>query len=103
MEEALNNIVGWIIPAFVGLIWVLYIVKLIRSRYSSVKTVKAKLVEKYQYKPVSRYNTGDMYVIVFEAEGKKLSFKVSKFSYNSYKVKKNGTLKHKGEKIISFE
>lgn len=99
----LNHMVGWIVPALLGVIWVLFIVKIIKNRCAPVKKVKAQLVEKYHYTPVSKYNVKEVYVIVFETEGKKLSFNVPEFSYNGYKVKKNGTLKYKGDRIIGFE
>ncbi|MBR5535808.1 MAG: DUF2500 family protein [Clostridia bacterium] len=70
-----------------------------------VKSVKAQLVEKYTYTPVSRYNPNPIaYVIVFETDkGKRLSFDVSEFSYKGYKVKKRGTLKYKGNMILEFK
>ena len=76
---------------------------LFRKRLAKVKTVKAQLVEKYTYTPVSRSNPNPKaYVLVFETEkGKKLSFNVPEFSYGGYKLKK-GTLKYKGDMILEF-
>ena len=42
-------------------------------------------------------------MIVFSVNGKKKSFYVSQFSYNGYKVNEKGTLKYKGNKLISFK
>ncbi len=78
---------------------------LFRKRFAKVKKVKAQLVEKYTYMPVSRSNPNPkVYVLVFETEkGKKLSFNVPEFSYGGYKLKKKGTLKYKGDMILEFK
>lgn len=77
---------------------------LFKKSFAKVKKVKARLVEKYTYTPVSRSNPNPkVYVLVFETEkGKKLSFNVPEFSYGGYKVKKKGTLKYKGDMILEF-
>lgn len=77
--------------------------KLFKKRFAPVKKVKAQLVEKYHYTPVSKHNTSEVYVVVFEAEGKKLSFNVPEFSYSGYKLKKKGTLRFKGDRILEFK
>ncbi len=78
---------------------------LFRNRFAKVKKVKAQLVEKYTYMPVSRSNINTkVYVLVFETEkGKRMSFNVPEFSYGGYKVKKRGTLKYKGDMILEFK
>lgn len=77
---------------------------LFRKRFAKVKRIKAQLVEKYTYTPVSRYNPTRVYVLVFETEkGKRLSFNVPEFSYGGYKVKKKGTLRYKGDMILEFK
>ena len=86
---------------FLGLMLLCYW-KLFRKRFAPVKKVKAQLVEKYHYRPVSKHNTNEVYVVVFETEGKKLSFNVSEFSYGGYNLKKKGTLKYKGDTILEF-
>ena len=86
--------------------WILVIVKVVVDRYATVKTVKAKVVDKYKPDIVSRYHgtfKQERYIVVFESKGKKLSFNVPEFSYGNYKINEKGTLKYKGTKIISFK
>lgn len=74
MKEMLGTLAAWIIPLLFGIVWVLYVVRIVKNIYMPVKKVKAVLVEKYSYTPVSKntaaFNT-DSYVLVFEAEGEK--------------------------------
>ncbi len=87
-----------------GLMILCYL-NIFRKRFAKVQKVRAQLVEKYTYMPVSRSNVNTkVYVLVFETEnGKRLSFNVSEFSYGGYKVKKKGTLKYKGDMILEFK
>ncbi len=88
------------------LCWILIIRKAIISKCSAVKTAKAKIVDKYKTDIVSKYPATfkqERYIVVFETKGGRLSFDVSEFSYNSYKINEKGTLKYKGRKIISFQ
>ena len=81
------------------------LVKEVKNRYAPVKTVKARVIRKHKVDVVSKYagkGKQEHYVVVFSAEGKTLSFYVSAFSYNGYKVKETGILKYKGSRIISF-
>lgn len=88
------------------LCWILIIRKFIVNRCATVKTVKAKIVNKYKPDIVSKYPgtlKRERYVIIFATKDKKLSFDVSEFSYDNYKINEKGTLKYKGNKIISFK
>ena len=88
------------------LCWIFIFGKIIISRYAPVKTVQAKVVDKYMPDMVSKYHgtwKPERYVVVFASKDKKLSFDVSKFSYGNYQVHQTGTLKYKGTKIISFQ
>ena len=88
------------------LCWFLIIKKFAENKYSKVRILNAKITDKYKSNTVSHYpGTYNRvnYTVVFEADGKKLSFSVSEFSYNNYKVNKKGTLKYQGNKIISFK
>lgn len=81
------------------------LVRLVKSRYGKVKTVKAKVIDKFQTETFSKYsgNGKDVqYRILFEAEGKKYSFRVSEFSYHGYQVGEKGTLKYQGDRLIDF-
>ena len=107
MPENISNIV--IISLFVGisaLATVSIIVRTIKNRYASIKTVNAVVNEKHIVENFSKYSgTGkhEKYVVVFSVDGKKKSFYVSQFSYNSYRVNEKGTLKYKGDKLIEFK
>lgn len=86
--------------------WLLIIKKLILSKYGPVKTVKAEVADKYKTGNAYKYSgtfKREGYVVVFNASGKKLSFAVSEFSYNNYKIGEKGTLRYKGSRIISFK
>lgn len=94
----------WMVFAFV--FWFLLIKKLIWNRYSSIKTVKAEVFDKYVADAATKYPgtfNRKRYVVVFKTKDTKLSFDVSEFSYNNYRIKDKGTLSYKGKRIISFE
>ena len=97
------NVVAMVL--FLG-VWISIIVKFIFNRYATVKTVKAKIIDKYKPDTVTKYHgtfKQESYIVVFETKTKKLSFNVSEFSYGNYKINEKGTLKYKGTKIISFK
>lgn len=99
------NIINIILMMLFLVCWILIIRKIVVNRFSTVKTVKAKVIDKYKPDMVSKYHgtfKQERYTVVFEAEGEKLSFDVSEFSYENYKINEKGTLKYKGTKIISF-
>lgn len=79
--------------------------KIIWNQYAPVKTERAEVVDIYKTDVVSRYPgvcKQERYVVVFQTKHKKLSFDVSPFSVGRYKKKQKGTLKYKGNKMISF-
>lgn len=85
--------------------WVLIIVRSVKNRRASVKTVKATVVDKYITNTVSRMQgtfKREQHIVVFLAGKKKLAFPVSEFSYNGYRIKEKGTLKYKGNQLIDF-
>ena len=106
MSEKIIDIIGLLPLFFCIILTVFIIVRIIRNGIAPVKKVKAVVLEKYTYQPVSRtqgaYNTTN-YVIVFQTGKKKLSFNVSEFSYSGYRKKERGMLTYKGDKIISFK
>ena len=107
MPGNISNIV--IISLFIvigALATVSIIVRTIRNRCASTKTVKAVIIDKHKVEKFSKYSgtgTHERYVIVFSIDGKKKSFYVSQFSYNSYRINEKGTLKYKGDKLIEFK
>ena len=107
MPENIINIV--ITSIFIGigaLAMGSIIVRTIKNRYAPIKKVKAVIIDKNKIESFSKYSGSgqtEKYVIVFSVNGKKKSFYVSQFSYNGYKVNEKGTLKYKGNKLISFK
>ena len=100
------NIINAIVMILFLLCWILIIRKIIINKCATTKTVKAKVVDKYKPDTVFTYHgtfKKEYYIVVFEANNKKLSFNVSEFSYGSYKINEKGTLKYRGSKIISFK
>lgn len=102
----MTDIINYIPIAIFLLCWLLIIMRLLQNKFSPVKTVKAEVFDKYKSNPVSRYPENlkfKSYVVVFKTKDKKLAFNVSEFSYGNYKINEKGTLKYKGNKIISFK
>ncbi len=100
------DVINAIAMILIFVCWILIIRKIVISRYAPVKTVKAKVVDKYKPDMVSKYHgtfKQERYIVIFETKHKKLSFDVSEFSYCNYKINQKGTLKYKGTKIISFQ
>lgn len=84
--------------------WLFLIFKVIKNKYSPVKTVKAKVIDKYKVTGIKRagvFSTARCFVVFLVGE-KKMLFPVSEFSFAHYKVCQKGTLKYKGNKIIEF-
>lgn len=104
--DCVYNIINIIAMILFFLCWILIIRKIIINKCVPVKTVTAKVVDKYKPDVVSHYPGAfkpKRYIVIFETKDKKLSFDVSKFSYDTYKMNEKGTLKYKGTKIISFQ
>ena len=99
------EIINIISVVFFLLCWLLIILRIISTRISSVKSVKAEVVDKYESTLVSNYpgTQSEKYIVVFKSEKKKLSFNVSEFTYGDYRIGEKGTLKYKGNIMISFE
>ena len=82
------------------------LVKLAVRAAAPAKTVPATVVDKYREVVFSKYSgdgKGERFVIVFSAQGRKLSFPVSEFSYGGYAVNETGTLTYRGNRIIAFD
>lgn len=100
------DVINVITIIFVLICWIIFIHKIVVNKNAKIKTVKAKVVDKYKDNTVSKYPEtfrNHRYVIVFETENKRLSFDVSEFLFAGYKINEKGTLKYKGNKIISFK
>ncbi len=102
----MSDVINTVIISIVLFFWILIAIRFFISRFSPVKTTKAEICDKYINTRVSAYPKmlgGDKHMVVFSCGKKKLSFPVSEFSYDTYKVGEKGTLKYKGGKIISFK
>lgn len=102
----MSDIINIIAIVLSVICWILIIRKIVYSKFLPVKSVKAKVIDKYKPYIVSNYPgvfKNKHCIIVFETENKRLSFNVSEISYNSYRINDKGTLKYKGNKIINFE
>ena len=96
-----EKIAGLAIPILIDVVWLLAFLRIIINKHAPIKTVKATVIDKHITETFSKYagnGRQKRYVIVFSAKGKKLSFYVSEFSYNGYRLKEKGTLKYKGDK-----
>ena len=105
-ENVINIVITSIFIGIGALAMGSIIVRTIKNRYASIKVVEAVVIDKNKIESFSKYSgsgQAEKYVIVFSVNGKKKSFYVSQFSYNGYKVNEKGTLKYKGNKLISFK
>ena len=98
--------IGAYIGFAVTVIWFVgIIVWCINRNFGKTITAEATIVHKQITEDFSKYShTGKSYhyYVTFKFNGKRRSFKVSKFSYNGYKVGEKGTLKYKADRLIDF-
>ena len=93
---------------FVGIvITVGLLLRIILNKYGNEKEVEAKVINKQYYqsrlaRKAENFRDEDCYVVTFLAGDKKLSFYVSEYSYNGYRINQKGTLKFKGTMLIDF-
>ena len=88
------------------LIFLYVIIRHLTDKYGKVKTVEAVVIHKSKMEPFSKVKSSGMGTrcyVVFQVNGKKISFRVSEFSYNGYRIGEKGTLKYKGERLIDFK
>ena len=105
-ENVINIVITSIFICIGALAMGSIIARTIKNRYAPIKVVEAVIIDKNKIESFSKYSGSgqtEKYVIVFSVNGKKKSFYVSQFSYNGYKVNEKGTLKYKGNKLISFK
>ena len=81
--------------------------RLFRDCLGRTHTVRARVVDKEEsaYERVGTsgkvYRKAD-YILVFEADGKRLRFLTSFWNYDAFKVGTRGMLKYRGGKFLSF-
>ncbi len=82
-------------------------IKMLKNSFSPVKSINATVTDKQTYLRRTFHlktpNCEQKYIITFMSGKKKLSFYVSPFSYNGYKINQTGILKYKGTKLIDFK
>ena len=103
MPEHILEILGVSVIMILGS---LQFIKMAINRFAPVKTSKAVVADKTVIEHFSKYAGSGMakeYVIVFSIEGKKKSLTVSRFSYDGYRLREEGVLKYRGNRIISFD
>ena len=86
-------------------IFLYVIIRHFTEKYGKVKSIEAVVIHKSKMEPFSKVKSsglGTRCYVVFQANGKKLSFRVSEFSYNGYHIGEKGILKYKGERLIDF-
>ena len=93
---------------FIGIVIIVGLLLLIISKkFSNEKEVEAKVINKQYYqsrlaRKAENFCDEDSYVVTFLAEDKKLSFYVSEYSYDGYRINQKGTLRYKGTMLIEF-
>lgn len=105
MPPSIPNIIAFLVLILWLVVIIRLIYKVIKNKYSPVKAVKATVVRKNKIDSFSKYSGNgkrEKYAVTFLADGKKLSFYVSEFSYRGFKVNENGTLKYRGDRLIDF-
>lgn len=98
-------IISLLFLAFWLFIIVAVVVRKLKGRFSPIKTVHAVVVDKHTVEFFSKYagnGKTEKYVVTFSAEGKRLSFYVSAFSYAGYTINESGMLTYKGDRLIGF-
>jgi len=83
-------------------------VKFIFSCFGKAKEQQATVVNKQYYqsrlvRKAENSHDEDCYVVTFRTGEKELSFYVSEYSYNGYRINEKGILKYRGSRIIDFK
>ena len=88
----MHNVINLILTVLVLLIWIFVVFRVALKKFVPVKTVSAKVCDKYVKNSVpNHYGTfsRENYIVVFKTENNKLSFCVSKYSYDNYRIDEN--------------
>lgn len=83
------------------------LLRIILNKLGNERQVEAKVINKQYYqsrlaRKAKTFRDEDSYVVTFLAGDRKLSFYVSEYSYNGYKVNQKGTLRYKRTMLIDF-
>lgn len=102
----MSDIINVFLIVLVSGLWIAVLTRVLSNKFACEKTVKAEVIDKYISGTPTVFHGAfkrEKYVVVFLAEGKKYAFCVSQFSYNEYRINEKGTLKFKGNRLISFK
>ncbi len=106
MPEQISAILGILavlgtIGVFARVLW-----GRLRDKAAPVRTEKAQIVERFVADGFSRVCSPlakrPQYYVVFFNGKKKRAFRVSEFTYGSYRVGRRGTLKYQGSRLLDF-
>lgn len=99
------NMISFVLMGLIILLWILILYRFLKDRFSTVVSVPAVVVDAYR-QPLDSGRYGalgrEVFVVVFSAEGKRLSFSVSEFTFKSYHAGDTGILCYRGKKLIDF-
>lgn len=93
---------------FIGIVIMIgLLLRIISNKFGNGRQVEAKVINKQYYqsrlaRKAENFCDEDSYVETFLAGDKKLSFYVSEYSYNGYRINQKGTLRYKGTMLIDF-
>lgn len=99
-----DNIATWISLGIFAIVYLLVAIRFVRNRLAPIKKVRATVIDKSKTELLSTHGRGKRYryAIVFSANGRKLSFYVSAFSYDGYRKGESGMLTYQGSRLIDF-
>ncbi len=100
-----DNIATWIFTGLILIVYLLIAIRFLKNRLAPVKKVRVTVIDKNRIERFSKYSGNGkryQYAIVFSANGQKLSFYVSEFSYGGYRKGETGMLTYKGDRLIDF-
>ena len=108
----MGNIIGLAVSVTAAILcfalWISIVVRIVRSRFGTVKSVYATVTDKCKtengtYSKWQSLFPQKHFTVVFDVSGKRMSFYVSEYSYDGYHKGQRGTLIYKGNRIIDFK
>ena len=99
----MGNATNWIFMGLIGIVYLLVMIRFLQNRFAPVKKRKATVIDKNRRELFSKHGGKQYkYAVIFSADGQKLSFYVSEFSYNGYRKGETGMLTYQGNRLIDF-
>lgn len=108
MANIFNYLISIVFAVMSVVIAIGVIVRILRDRFSTEKSINAVVSDKQSYESHSYSKSGahssnKKYIVSFDTSKGVMHFEVSEYSYNGYRIKEKGILKYKGSRLISFE